>query len=129
MKRDGSQRHNPATLRLRPHRVNDPYKCQGTSSFVPLRDKRNPFLAPQAAAQRSGAAKKDQHSGAARKDQRSGARAIPIPAPNVINQLQRLLIELEFESSRFLAHGHDPDKCDVIVCLEAQLGGLSGILR
>jgi hypothetical protein len=29
---------------------------------------------------------------------------------------QRLRIELEFESSRFLVHGHDPNECDVIVC-------------
>jgi len=29
---------------------------------------------------------------------------------------QRERVELEFESSRFLAHGHDPNECDVIVC-------------
>jgi hypothetical protein len=29
---------------------------------------------------------------------------------------QPQLVELEYESSRFLAHGHDPNKCDVIVC-------------
>jgi len=29
---------------------------------------------------------------------------------------QRLRIELEFESSRFLVHGHDANDCDVIVC-------------
>jgi hypothetical protein len=29
---------------------------------------------------------------------------------------QRCRIEFEYESKNFLRHGHDPKKCDVIVC-------------
>lgn len=32
------------------------------------------------------------------------------------NQWQPVWIEFEFESRNFLLHGHDPKKCDVIVC-------------
>lgn len=31
---------------------------------------------------------------------------------------ERVRIEFEFKSRNFLAHGHDPDKCDIIVCWE-----------
>jgi hypothetical protein len=34
------------------------------------------------------------------------------------NQWQRLRVEFEFESRNFLAHQHDPEKCDLIVCWE-----------
>jgi hypothetical protein len=33
-----------------------------------------------------------------------------------LGRWQRILIEFEFESRNFLAHRHDPTKCDVIVC-------------
>jgi hypothetical protein len=29
---------------------------------------------------------------------------------------QNVWIEFEYESKNFLLHGHDPKKCDVIVC-------------
>jgi hypothetical protein len=32
------------------------------------------------------------------------------------NQWRRLRVEFEFESRNFLAHQHDPEKCDLIVC-------------
>ncbi len=31
---------------------------------------------------------------------------------------QRVRIEFEFQSRNFVSHGHDPEKCDVIVCWE-----------
>jgi hypothetical protein len=31
---------------------------------------------------------------------------------------QRVIIEFEFQSRNFLTHGHDPAKCDLIVCWE-----------
>jgi hypothetical protein len=31
-------------------------------------------------------------------------------------RLQRVRIEFEYASKNFLAHGHDPNRCDVIVC-------------
>lgn len=34
------------------------------------------------------------------------------------HQLQRVRIEFELKSSHFKEHGHDPQKCDVIVCWE-----------
>lgn len=36
----------------------------------------------------------------------------------VPNRWQRVRIEFEFESRNFLAHGHDPGGCDLIVCWE-----------
>ena len=32
------------------------------------------------------------------------------------NQWQTVQIEFEYESKNFVDHGHDPQKCDVIVC-------------
>ncbi|OGI01116.1 MAG: hypothetical protein A2Y25_09980 [Candidatus Melainabacteria bacterium GWF2_37_15] len=32
------------------------------------------------------------------------------------NHWERVLIEFEYRSKNFLEHGHDPNKCDVIVC-------------
>jgi hypothetical protein len=31
---------------------------------------------------------------------------------------ERVYIEFEFKSSNFIRHGHDPSKCDIIVCWE-----------
>jgi len=36
----------------------------------------------------------------------------------VPHRWQRVRIEFEFESRNFLAHGHDPAACDLIVCWE-----------
>jgi hypothetical protein len=34
------------------------------------------------------------------------------------NRLQRVKIEVEYQSRNFLTHGHDPKGCDLIVCWE-----------
>lgn len=34
------------------------------------------------------------------------------------NRWQRVSIEFEFQSSSFKSHGHDPEKCDLIICWE-----------
>jgi hypothetical protein len=34
------------------------------------------------------------------------------------NRWKRVLIEFEHRSRNFLEHGHDPAKCDIIVCWE-----------
>lgn len=32
------------------------------------------------------------------------------------DRCQRVIIEFEYESLNFVKHGHDPSKCDIIVC-------------
>lgn len=36
---------------------------------------------------------------------------------------ERVAIEFEFKSRNFLAHGHDPQQCDIIICWEHDWGG------
>jgi hypothetical protein len=45
-------------------------------------------------------------------------RALKLERTHSMPRWRRIAVEFEYRSSNFRAHGHDPDKCDLIVCWE-----------